>query len=102
MIGVDTESSKVVQQTPHPLFYLPPDAARAPIISPNITLYTLRQSRVLDARHKSRWQDPPPALSRLNVLASLLHNGVQMIGNQEVGAVILSPTDAASQEAVVD
>ena len=30
LVGVDIESSEIVQQTPHPLFFLAPRAARAP------------------------------------------------------------------------
>ena len=52
-------------------------------------------------RHKSREQYPPPAYNnRLDTLASRLHKRVQK-GNRAVGAIVLSPTDAASQEAVV-
>ena len=52
-------SAEVVQETPHPLFFLAPHTARAPHhLSEH---HALRQSRILHARHKSRKQDPPPA-----------------------------------------
>ena len=37
MVGVDAESSEVVQETPHPLFFLPPHAAHAHHQSSNVT-----------------------------------------------------------------
>ena len=98
LVGVDAESSEVVQETPHPLFFLAPHTARAPHqLSEH---HALRQSRILHACHKSREQDPPPALSRLDALTSRLDKHVQT-GNRVVGAIVLSPTDAASQEPVV-
>ena len=38
--------------------------------------------------------------NRVDALTSRLHDGVQ-IGNRVVGVIVLSPTDAASQQAVV-
>ena len=62
--------------------------------------HTLRQSRVLHARHKPREQDPPLVHNRLDALTSRLDKRVQ-IGNRLVDAIVLPPTDAASQKAVV-
>ena len=62
--------------------------------------HALRQSRVLHARHKPREQDPPLAQYRLDALASRLHEGVE-VGDRVVGAIALSLSDAAGQEAVV-
>ena len=62
--------------------------------------YALRQSPILHARHKSREQYPPPGYSRLDALTSRLDKCVQ-IGNLVDGAIVLSPTNAASQKAVV-
>ena len=98
LVGVDTESSEVVQETPHPPFFLAPHAARAPHHS--FEYHALRQSRILHAHHKSCEQDPPPAYSRLDALTSRLDNKRVQI-YRVVGAVVLSPTDAASQEPVV-
>ena len=98
LVGVDTERSELVQETPHPLFFLPPHAARAP---PSfLRTHPIRRSRVLHARHKFREQDPPPAYNRLDALTSRLDKRVQ-IGNCVVCVIVLSLTDAASQEAFV-
>ena len=59
LVGVDAESSEVVQETPHSLFFLAPHTAHAPYQFSEH--HALRQSRILHARHKSRRQDPPPA-----------------------------------------
>ena len=60
LFGVDNESSEVVQETLHPLFFLPPQAARAPhdqtttSCSPNIThfgsllVFSIRVTNPLD------------------------------------------------------
>ena len=77
------------QETPHPLFFLAPDTARAP--HHFYEHHALWQSRILHARHKSRKQDP---------LTSRLEKRVQIV-NRVVGAFVLSPTDVASQEPVV-
>ena len=98
LVGVDAKSSEVVHETPHPLFFLAPHTARTP--HHFVEHHALRQSRILHARHKSRNKDPPPAKSRLDTLTSRLDKRVQ-IGNRVVGALVLSPTDAASQEPVV-
>ena len=59
LVSVDAESSEVVQETPNPLFFLPPHTARAPHhFSEHHALW---QSRILHARHKSREQNPPSA-----------------------------------------
>ena len=52
LVGVDAESSKVVQEAPHPLFFLAPHAARAP--HQFSEHQALRWSRILHARHKFR------------------------------------------------
>ena len=98
LVSVDAESSEVVHETPHSLFFLSPHTARAP--HQFSEQHALRQSRILHARHKSREQDSPPVQSRLYALTSRLDKRVQ-IGKRVVGATVLSPTDAASQEAVV-
>ena len=98
LVGVDTESSKVVQETPHPLFFLAPNAARAP--HQFSEHHAFRQPRVLRARRKSREQDPPPAYNHLDVLTSRPHKRAQ-IGNRAAGTIAVSPNNAASQEAVV-
>ena len=59
LVGVDAERSEIVQETPHPLFFLALHTARAPHHFSGH--HALRQSRILHARHKSRKQDPPPA-----------------------------------------
>ena len=59
LVGVDAESSEVVQETSHPLFFLAPHTDRAPHHFSEH--HALRQSRIFCARHKSREQDPPPA-----------------------------------------
>ena len=93
LVGIDTERSEIVQETPHLLFFLAPNAAHA---SHQFSEHhTLRQCRVLHSRHKSREQDPPPAHNRLDTLTSRLHKRVQ-IRNRVVGAIVLSPTDTAS------
>ena len=98
LVGVDTESSEVVQETPHPLFFLAPHTARAPHHFSEH--HALRPSRILHARHKSRKQDLPSAQSRPDALTSRLDKRVQ-IRKRVGGAIVLSPTDLASQEPVV-
>ena len=98
LVGVDTESSEVVQETLHSLFSLPPHAARAP--HEFSKHHALRPSCVLHARQKSCEQDPPPAHNRLDAFTSCLHEGV-LTGNWVAGAIVISPTDVRSQEAVV-
>ena len=91
--SLDDQSPEVVQEAFHPLFFLAPDAARAP--HQFSEHHALRQSRVLNARHKSCEQD-----HRLDALPFRRDKCVQ-ITNRVVGAIVLPPTDAASQEAVV-
>ena len=98
LVGVDTESSEVVQETSHPFFFYPSTQLAPP--TQFLGHHPLRQSRVLHARHKFREQDPPPAHNRLHALTPRFHERVQT-ENWMVGAVVLSPTDAAIQEAVV-
>ena len=59
LVGVDAESSEVVQESLHPLSFLAPHAARAPHHFSEH--HAFRQSRILHTRHKSREQDPPSA-----------------------------------------
>ena len=98
LVGVDTKSSEVVQETPYPLIFLPVYAARAP--HQFSEHHSLRQSGVLHACHKSGEQDLPLAHNHLDALTSRLHEGVQIV-YRAGGAVVLSSTDAASQEDVV-
>ena len=60
LVGIDAESSEVVQETPHLLFFLPPHTARA--TQQFSEHHALRQFRILHARHKSRKQGPPPCV----------------------------------------
>ena len=92
LVGVDSDSSEVVQQTPRPLFSLPPTQPAPPTSSPNITHF---RNPVSSMPHKSRKQDPRPAYSRLDALTSRLDKRGQ-IRNRMVGAIALSPTDAAT------
>ena len=55
LVGVDAESSEVVQETPHTLFFVAPHTAHAPHHFSEH--HALRQSRILHARHKFRKQD---------------------------------------------
>ena len=98
LIDVHAENCGVVQKTPHPFFLLSPRGTRTPHEFPEH--HALRQSRVFHARHKPRKQDPPLAQCRFDALAPRLHEGVE-VGNRVVGAIVLSPSDAAGQEAVV-
>ena len=98
LVGVDAEDSEVVQKTPHPFFLLPPRGTRIPHVFPEH--HALQQSRVLHARHKPSEQDTPLAQYRLDALAPRLHKGVE-VGDRVVGAIALSSSDAAGQEAVV-
>ena len=75
-----------------------PNASRAP--HQFSKHHVLWQSRVLHTRHRSREQNPPPVHNRLDALTSRLYKRVQ-IRFRVVGASVLSPTNAASQEAVV-
>ena len=99
LVGLDTESSEVVQETPHPLLFLPPRGNRAPPYEFS-EHHALRQSRVLHARHKPREQNPPLAQCRLDALALRFHEGVE-VGNRVISATMLSQSDAAGQEVVV-
>ena len=98
LVGVDAENSEVVQKTSHLFFLLSPPVTRPPHEFPEH--HALRQSRVLHARHKPSEQDTPLAQCRLDALAPRLHEGVEE-GDRMVGAIALSPSDAAGQEAVV-
>ena len=98
LVGVDAETSEVVQKTPQPFFLSSPRGTHTPHESPEHC--ALWQSRVLHAHHQPREQDPSLAQCRLDARAPRLHKGVE-IGDQVVGAIVLSPSDAASQKAVV-
>ena len=63
--------SEIVQETPHPFFFVPPHAARAPYQFSEF--HVLRQSRVFHARRKPREQYPPAVKSRVDALTSRLH-----------------------------
>ena len=67
---------KSSRKQPHPLFFLAPHTAPTPHHFSEH--HALRQSRILHARHKSRKQDPPLALSRLDALTSRLDRRVQI------------------------
>ena len=92
LVGVDTQNSEVVQETPHPLFLLPSRGDRTPHNFPEH--HVLRLSRVLHTRHKPREQDPPLAQYRLDSLAPRLHKGFE-VGDRVVDASTFSPSDAA-------
>ena len=94
----NTESSEIIQETPHPLVCLPPHAARAPHRFSKH--YALRQSRVLHVRHNDCAATRIRILCTIPSITSRLHEGVQ-IANWVIGAIVLLPTDAARQEAVV-
>ena len=98
LVGENTENSEVVQKTPHLLFLLFPHGTRTPHEFPEH--HALRQSHVLHARHKPRERDPPLTQCRLDVLAPRLHEGVE-VGDRVVDAIVILPSDAAGQEAVV-
>ena len=57
--GVDAESSEVVLETHHPIFFLAPHTARA--LQHFSEHHALRQCRILRASQKSRKQDPSSA-----------------------------------------
>ena len=82
-----------------PIHYFPcPPIQPAP---PNNSLsITHFGSFVSSMRYKSRKQGPPPCVKSPRCLISRLDKRVH-IGNRVVGAIALSPTDAASQEPVV-
>ena len=96
LVGVDTESSEVVQEAPHPLFFLAPNAVSSPTSASSTTNYGGLFSAM--RAKNSREQDLPPA-HRLDALTSSVHKHAQ-IRNEVFGAIVLSPTDAASQKAV--
>ena len=78
LTGVDAESPEVVvQETPHPLFFLLPHAARAP--HQFSEHHVLRQSRILHARHKSREQDPIDAPSPEGRSQNLEEDDIELI-----------------------
>ena len=98
LVGIDAESAEVVQETLYLLFFLAPHTARA--TQQFSEHHALRQFRILHARHKSRKQGPPPCVKSPRCLTFRFDKRVH-IGNRMVGAIVLSPTDAASQEPVV-
>ena len=74
LVRADTESSEVVEATPHLLFFLTPHAIRAP--HQFYDHHAPRQSLVFHARFKSREKDPPPPHYHLDTLTSCLHKSV--------------------------
>ena len=76
LVGVDTERSEVIQETPRSLFFLPLHAARVPYQFSELRV--LEPYRVLHASHNSREQDQPPAYDRFDALTSHLHERVQI------------------------
>ena len=99
LVGVDAESSEVVQETPHPLlFFLAPIQPTPPTDSPNITHFgsPVPSVRATNPANKSPLHEVASLLS----LSVLINKRVQ-IENRAVAAVVLSPTNAASQETVV-
>ena len=99
LVGVDAESSEVVQETPRPLFSCslpwPPTQPAPPTNFTNTTHFgsLVSSMRATNPANKIR-------LLYKVALTSRLDKRVQ-IGNRVVGAIVLSPTDAASQEPVV-
>ena len=98
LVGVDAETSEVVQETPRPFFLLPPRGDRTP--HEFSEHHAFRQSCVFHAHYKPREQDPPLAQYYLDHLGPRLHKGFE-VRDREVGASAFSPSDAAGQEAVV-
>ena len=96
LAGVDTESSAIVQKISHPLFFLPPHAARAPTKSPNIAHFGSLVSSM-------RATNPANSIRLLRIIASVLSLPAFMnVSRHEIRwSIDLSPTDAASQEVVV-
>ena len=86
LVGLDTESSEIVQETPLPLLFLLSRGNRTPYQFSEH--HALRQSRVLRARHKPREQNPPLAQCRLDALAPRVHEGVK-VGNRVISATML-------------
>ena len=99
LVGVDFKSSKVVQETPHPsTFFSGPRHNPRP-------LPILRTSRTSAVSYPPCAPQIPQARSTscvksFDAFASRLDKRVQ-IGNRVVGAIVLSPTDAVSQEPVM-
>ena len=105
LVGFNTESSELIQETPHSFFFLPPP--RSPLspspfqTSPFRTSLNSAVSCPYATRQKPREQYRlPPACYCVNALASRYYEGVH-IGKREVGAVVLLLTEAANQKAVV-
>ena len=97
LVGVDAESSEVVQETPHPLFFLPPlHSPRPPPI-----LRTLRTSAVSYPRAPQIPRTRFASCVKPRRCSYFTSDKRVQIGNRVVGAIVLSPTDAASQDAVV-
>ena len=65
LAGVDTESSAIAQKISHPLFFLPPHAARAPTKSPNIAHFGSLVSSM-------RATNPANSIRLLRIIASVL------------------------------
>ena len=92
LIGGDTESSKAVQETPHPLFLSTPYAARPSTSSPNTnTRYALPQSHILHARHKFCGQVMPLAVNHLDAIVSRLHDRSEIRNRRSVLLIFRQP-----------
>ena len=99
LVGVDAESSEVLQETPRLLFFLPPTQPAPLTTSSNMMHFSSLVSSM-------RAINPVNRIRLLHIIASMpllpvLVNKRVQIGNPVVGAIVLSPTDAASQQAVV-
>ena len=100
LVGVDAESSEVVRETPQALFFLAPTQSAPPTISPNITHFGSPVSSM-------RATNPANKIRLLRKVVSMLSLPVFIsVSTYEIGwlarFIVLSPTDAASQEPVVD
>ena len=73
MVGVDAEGSEVVQETPHPLFFLAPHAARAPTNSSDITHFgsLVSSMRITNPEKKIRLLRKVASMVSLPVLISV-------------------------------
>ena len=80
--------------TPHPFFLLPPAEPAPPTSSPNITHFGSLVSSM-------RATNPVNRIRLLRSIASILSLEGVKVGDRVVGAIVLSPSDAAGQEAVV-
>ena len=99
LVGVDAASSEVVQETPHStLFPASPPQSAPPTNSPNITHFGSLVSSIRATNPANKIRLMRKVASTLSLPVSI---SVFQIGNRVVGAIMLSSTDAASQEPVV-